>query len=31
MARAGDLPAEDVAAAIALLGIDPEKIDPLAF
>jgi pyruvate dehydrogenase E1 component len=31
MARAGDLPAADVAAAIALLGIDPEKIDPLAF
>ena len=31
MARAGDLPAADVAAAIALLGIDPEKLDPLAF
>jgi pyruvate dehydrogenase E1 component len=31
MARAGDLSTADVAAAIALLGIDPEKLDPLAF
>jgi pyruvate dehydrogenase E1 component len=31
LARSGELPAADVAAAIATLGIDPEKMDPLAF
>ena len=31
LAQRGSLPAEDVAAAIASLGIDPEKLDPLAF
>jgi pyruvate dehydrogenase E1 component len=31
LARRGEMPAEDVAAAIAALGIDPEKMDPLAF
>jgi pyruvate dehydrogenase E1 component len=31
LSRRGELPAADVAAAIASLGIDPEKIDPLAF
>jgi pyruvate dehydrogenase E1 component len=31
LARGGELAAADVAAAIAALGIDPEKMDPLAF
>jgi pyruvate dehydrogenase E1 component len=31
LARRGEMPAADVAAAIAALGIDPEKMDPLAF
>ena len=31
LSRSGELPAADVAAAIAALGIDPEKMNPLAF
>ena len=31
LARRGEMPAADVVAAIAALGIDPEKMDPLAF
>jgi pyruvate dehydrogenase E1 component len=31
LSRFGQLPAADVVAAMAELGIDPEKIDPLAF
>jgi pyruvate dehydrogenase E1 component len=31
LTRSGELPAADVAAAIATFGIDPEKLDPLAF
>jgi hypothetical protein len=31
LSRRGDLPAADVAAAIASLGLDPDKMDPLAF
>jgi pyruvate dehydrogenase E1 component len=31
LSRSGELPTADVAAAIAALGIDPEKMDPLAF
>jgi pyruvate dehydrogenase E1 component len=31
LSRSGELPAADVAAAIATLGIDADKLDPLAF
>jgi pyruvate dehydrogenase E1 component len=31
LARRGDLPGADLTAAMAALGVDPEKMDPLAF
>jgi hypothetical protein len=31
LSRSGELPAATVAEAIEALGIDPEKLDPLAF